>query len=66
MNVASTGTDPMEQIAMSAIKRSNDQQEINGQNALALIQSAAPEQLASNQATQVVGEVTGGSIDTYA
>ena len=65
MNVPSTGGDPMEQIAMSAVKRSNDQQEQNGQNALALIQSAAPEQLQSPP-TQIVGETTGANIDTYA
>lgn len=65
MNVSSAGGNPLDQIAMSAIKRSNDQTETNGQNALALIQSAAPEQL-SSPPTQVVGEVTGGSIDTYA
>ena len=66
MNVSSAPSAPLDQIALSAVKRSNDQQEQNGQNALALIQSAAPEQLASSQATQVVGEATGVNIDTYA
>jgi len=66
MNITSTGNDPLEQIAMTAIKRSKDQQEINGQNALALIHSAAPQQLQSQQAVQVVGETAGANIDTYA
>ena len=66
MNVSASGSNPLEQIAMSAIKRAHDQQDINGQNALKLIQSAAPEQLQSSQSTQVVGETTGVNIDTYA
>ena len=66
MNVSSAGSTPLDQIALSAVRRSTDQQETNGQNALNLIQSAAPEQLSSTQATQAVGEVTSGGIDTYA
>ena len=66
MNVSAGGSNPLEQIAMSAIKRAHDQQDVNGQNALKLIQSAAPEQLHSSQPTQIVGETTGANIDTYA
>lgn len=66
MNVSSTGGNPLEQIALSAVKKAQDQQEVNGQNALKLIQSAAPEQLSSSQPTQIVGETTGANIDTYA
>lgn len=66
MNVSSAGGNPLDQIALSAIKRANEQQEVDGQNTLKLIQAAAPEQLSSPEPTQVIGETTGANIDTYA
>ena len=66
MNVTSTGSDPLEQIAMTSIKRAVDQQDANGQAALKLIESASPEQLQSSQPTQIIGETAGANIDTYA
>ena len=65
MNV-SPGGNPLEQIAMTSVQRSNNQQEVNGQNALKLIQSAQPQALESPRPVSAPDGAKGSNIDTFA
>ncbi len=65
MNV-SPGGSPLDQIAMTSVQRANDQQDVKGQNALKLIQSAEPQALESPRPVSSPEGSKGSNLDTFA